>query len=63
MHGVLEGEVGREPDVEHAEGVLRSFGLDPKAAAEVARRPLPELGGGSDCPRGPQASSLSDDAR
>ena len=38
----LAGEAGREADSEHAEGVLRSFGLDRGEAAEVARRPLPE---------------------
>lgn len=42
MHAVLEGELGPEADVEHAEGVLRSFGLDRHEAAEIARRPLPE---------------------
>jgi AcrR family transcriptional regulator len=42
IHAVLEGELGADADVEHAEGVLRSYGLDPKDAAEVARRPLPD---------------------
>jgi AcrR family transcriptional regulator len=36
---------GAEADSEHAEGVLRSFGVDPDEAAEIARRPLPELDG------------------
>ncbi len=31
-----------EADAEHAEGVLRSFGVAPGEAAEIARRPLPE---------------------
>lgn len=43
MHAVLEGELGPDADVEHAEGVLRSLGLDRRDAAEVARRPLPEV--------------------
>ena len=43
MHAVLEGELVPDADVEHAEGVLRSFGLDRDDAAEVARRPLPEV--------------------
>jgi AcrR family transcriptional regulator len=42
MHSVLKGELGDGADVEHAEGVLRMFGLDADDAAEVARRPLPE---------------------
>jgi hypothetical protein len=42
IHGVLEGKLGADADVQHAEGVLRSYGLDREDAAEVARRPLPE---------------------
>jgi len=42
MHALLLGELGRHADCEHAEGVLRSFGLDPAQAAEIARRPMPE---------------------
>jgi AcrR family transcriptional regulator len=42
MHALLLGELGEHTDSEHAEGVLRSFGLDPLEAAEIARRPLPE---------------------
>jgi AcrR family transcriptional regulator len=42
MHAVLLGELGRHADSEHAEGVLRSFGLDPAEAAEIARRPMPD---------------------
>ncbi len=42
MHALLLGELGEEADSEHAEGVLRSFGLDREEAAEIARRPLPE---------------------
>jgi AcrR family transcriptional regulator len=42
MHAVLLGEVGKNADRHHAEGVLRSFGLDPAEAEEIARRPLPE---------------------
>ncbi len=42
MHAVLLGELGRHADCEHAEGVLRGFGLDPAEAAEIARRPMPE---------------------
>jgi AcrR family transcriptional regulator len=42
IHAQLVGEASRHADVEHAEGVLRSFGLDRADAAEVARRRLPE---------------------
>ena len=42
MHAVLLGELGKQADCEHAEGVLRSFGLDPAEAAEIARRPMPD---------------------
>lgn len=42
MHAVLLGDLGGDCDSAHAEGVLRSFGLDPGEAAEIARRPLPE---------------------
>lgn len=43
MPGVLAGEFTADDDCAHAEGVLRSFGVDPGEAAEVARRPLPAL--------------------
>ncbi len=43
MHAILLGELGGHADSEHAEGVLRSFGLDPAEAAEIARRPMPDL--------------------
>jgi len=42
MHAILLGELGRHADSEHAEGVLRSFGLDPAQAAEIAHRPMPD---------------------
>ncbi len=38
----LSGEAGPDADAAHAEGVLRSFGIAPAEAAEIARRPLPE---------------------
>jgi AcrR family transcriptional regulator len=41
--GVLRGEFGPEDDSAHAEGVLRSFGVPPEEAAQVARRPLPPI--------------------
>lgn len=43
--GVLRGEFAAGDDCAHAEGVLRSFGVAPQEAAEVARRPLPPLRG------------------
>jgi AcrR family transcriptional regulator len=43
IHAQLMGEGSRNADSEHAEGVLRSFGLDPVEAAVIARRPLPEV--------------------
>ena len=42
IHAQLVGEGSEQADVLHAEGVLRSFGLDRSEAAEIARRPLPE---------------------
>ncbi len=42
MHAVLLGELGTAADSMHAEGVLRSFGLDPAEAAEIAHRPMPD---------------------
>ncbi len=44
----LTGELGEsaDSDSQHAEGVLRSFGLDRSEAAEIARRPLPPLPAG-----------------
>jgi AcrR family transcriptional regulator len=44
IHAQLVGEGSTNADSEHAEGVLRSFGLDPVEAAVVARRPLPDVG-------------------
>lgn len=41
--GVLRGELAAEDDCADAEGVLRSFGVAPDAAAEVARNRLPPL--------------------
>jgi AcrR family transcriptional regulator len=52
MHSLLAGLLAGEVGSDHAEGVLRSFGLDPDEAAEIARRPLPApgdpLGGDAD---------------
>lgn len=45
IHAQLVGECSEQPDVLHAEGVLRSFGLERAEAAEIARRPLPEASG------------------
>lgn len=42
IHAQLVGERSEQADVLHAEGVLRSFGLDRSEAAEIARRALPE---------------------
>ncbi|MGP0100643.1 MAG: TetR/AcrR family transcriptional regulator [Solirubrobacteraceae bacterium] len=44
IHAQLVGEVSEHADIEHAEGVLRSFGLDRTEAAEIAHRRLPEPG-------------------
>ena len=48
MHAVLEGEVALQAATAHAEGVLRSLGIDTQDAAEIARRPLPTTTGGSE---------------
>jgi AcrR family transcriptional regulator len=47
IHTQLVSESSGDADSEHAEGVLRSFGLDPVEAAVIARRPLPEVGNAS----------------
>ncbi len=41
IHAELVGRGSAEADSEHAEGVLRSFGLAPAEAARIARRELP----------------------
>ena len=43
IQGVLRGEFSETDDSAHAEGVLRSFGVAPQDAAEIAGRPLPAL--------------------
>ena len=43
IHELLAGEDSPAADSEHAEGVLRSFGISAAEAAEIARRPLPAL--------------------
>ncbi len=49
LFAVIQAQLGEEQsaeaDSEHAEGVLRSFGIAPAEAREVARRALPELDG------------------
>jgi AcrR family transcriptional regulator len=43
IHEQLVGDGSPDADCEHAEGVLRSFGIAPAEAAEIARRPLPQV--------------------
>jgi AcrR family transcriptional regulator len=43
MRDVLDGHAPKNADRLHAEGVLRMLGLTAEDAAEVARRPLPDL--------------------
>jgi AcrR family transcriptional regulator len=43
MRLVLDGQAPRDADRHHAEGVLRMLGLSAGEAAEVARRPMPEI--------------------
>jgi AcrR family transcriptional regulator len=43
MHAALRGVLPAGYDGAHAEGVLRSFGVAPAQAREIARRPLPEV--------------------
>jgi AcrR family transcriptional regulator len=43
MRAVLDGHAPADADVYHAEGVLRLLGLDHGEAAEIARRPLPDV--------------------
>jgi AcrR family transcriptional regulator len=47
IHAQLVGEGGEHADAEHAEGVLRSFGVGRKEAARIARRPLPDPAAGA----------------
>lgn len=47
----LTGRGSAQADAEHAEGVLRSFGVSPAEAAEIARRPLPAPDAGDGDPR------------
>lgn len=41
LHSVLLGKLDPNCDVAHAAGALRSLGLPPAEAGEIARRPLP----------------------
>jgi AcrR family transcriptional regulator len=61
MRAVLDGTAPEDADVHHAEGVLRLLGLSASDAAEVARRPLPELdlAAGAGDPPEPGASRRS----
>jgi AcrR family transcriptional regulator len=43
IHQLLVGDRSPDADSQHAEGILRSFGVAPAEAAEIARRPLPAL--------------------
>jgi AcrR family transcriptional regulator len=43
MRVVLDGQAPKGADRYHAEGVLRMLGLSAEDAAEVARRPLPDV--------------------
>lgn len=43
MRAVIDGAVGADADVHHAEGVLRLLGVEPADAARVARRPMPQV--------------------
>lgn len=52
MHMRLLGRGRPNDDVEHAELVLRSFGVDSREAATIARRPMPDSGDEPD-PSGP----------
>jgi AcrR family transcriptional regulator len=44
MHAALRGVLAAGYDSAHAEGVLRSFGVSPAQAQDIARRPLPAVG-------------------
>ena len=41
LRGVLTGSLPKNADRQHAEGVLRMFGVPAEEAAEIAQRPLP----------------------
>ena len=41
MRAVLDGRLGPDVGSHHAEAILRSFGVSPADAAEVAARPMP----------------------
>ncbi len=44
MRGIVDGRVGPDADVAWADAALRSLGLPPAEAAEIARRPMAEPG-------------------
>jgi hypothetical protein len=46
----LRGEFTAGDDCADAEGILRSFGLPPEEAADIARRPLPSAADASTPP-------------
>jgi AcrR family transcriptional regulator len=48
IHSILLGDLAADSDVEHAAGILRSLGLPPAEAAEIAGRPLPPVPGRGD---------------
>jgi AcrR family transcriptional regulator len=43
IHSILEGDNGPEVASAHAEGVLRTLGIAPNEASEIAHRPLPPV--------------------
>jgi AcrR family transcriptional regulator len=44
MQGILEERLPADADIPAAEGVLRSIGVPPDEAQEIARRDLPDMG-------------------
>jgi len=43
MRGVLQGRLGDDADIAAAETLLNTFGIPEEEAAEIARRPLPQV--------------------
>ena len=43
MRAVLDGHAPKHVDIHHAQDVLQMYGLAPDEAAEIARRPLPQV--------------------
>ena len=60
MRGVLDGQLRKNADVQHAQGVLRLLGLSPADAAEVASRALPKAVSRAELPARPAGAARAE---